>query len=73
MKQLKPFLHEIWPLAVDEGAEGQAVPPGRGQVGDGDSSVALSLLLTPGQQLPGTHVSLCRTEDRVLTLTVTQL
>lgn len=51
--------HELGPLAVDESAEGQAVPPGGREVGDVHPSVALSLLLTPGQQPAGTHLRLC--------------
>lgn len=42
-----------------ESAECQAVPPGRREVGDVDSSVALSLLLTPGQQPVRTHLGPC--------------
>jgi len=53
-------LHEFRPLAVDEGAEGQAIPPGRREVGNFHSSVPLSLLLTPGQQPARTHLWLCR-------------
>lgn len=52
-------LHELGPLVVDEGAEGQAVPPGGREVGDVHPSVALSLLLTPGQQPAGTHLRVC--------------
>ncbi|TNN74003.1 hypothetical protein EYF80_015824 [Liparis tanakae] len=47
---------ELGSLVVDEGAEGQAVPPGGREVGDVHPSVALSLLLTPGQQPAGTHL-----------------
>lgn len=53
------FLHELGPLAVDESAEGQAVPPGRCEVGDVHSSVPVGLLLTPGQQAAGPHLRLC--------------
>lgn len=54
------LLHDLRPLAVHESAEGQAVLPGRCEVGDIDPSVALSLLLTPGQQPARTHLRLCR-------------
>ena len=56
------FSHELRPLAVYESAEGQAVPPGRGEVGHVHASVALSLLLTPGQQPAGSHLRLCVTQ-----------
>lgn len=45
---------------MHESTEGQAVPPGRCKVGDLDTSVALCLLLTPGQQTARTHIRLCR-------------
>lgn len=44
---------------MDESTERQAVPPGRCEVGDVDSSVPASLLLTPGEQAAGMHLRLC--------------
>lgn len=43
-----PDSHQLRPEAVDDGTQGQATPPGRGQVGDVDVLVALGLLLAPG-------------------------
>ena len=43
------YSHEFWPEVVDEGTEGQAVPPGRRHVGDLDPLVSLGDLLAPGQ------------------------
>lgn len=43
-----PDSHQVRPEAVDDGTQGQATPPGRGQVGDIDMLVALGLLLAPG-------------------------
>ena len=63
------FSHELRPLAVYESAEGQAVPPGRGEVGHVHASVALSLLLTPGQQPAGSHLRLCVTVKSVRSCT----
>lgn len=53
------LLHELRPLVVYERAEGQAAPPGGREVGDADSSVALGLLLAPGEQPAGSHLRLC--------------
>lgn len=38
---------------MDEGAQGQAAPPGHGQVRDADVPVSLRLPLAPAQQLTG--------------------
>lgn len=43
-----PDSHQLRPEVVDNGTQGQATPPGCGQVRDVDMLVALSLLLTPG-------------------------
>lgn len=43
-----PDSHQVRPEAVDDGTQGQATAPGRGQVGDADMLVALGLLLAPG-------------------------
>lgn len=43
-----PDLHQLRPEAVDDGTQGQATPPGCGQVSDVDMLVALGLLLAPG-------------------------
>lgn len=48
--------HEVWALVVDEGAQGEAGPPGCSEVSNIYSSVALRLLLTPQQQAAGTHL-----------------
>lgn len=56
------FVHELGPLAVDEGAQRQAVPPRRREVGDVDASVAPSLFLAPGEQPVGTNLRLCGVE-----------
>lgn len=40
--------HQLGPESVDDGTQGQATPPGCGQVGDVDVLVALGLLLAPG-------------------------
>lgn len=56
------FVHEVGPLAVYEGAQRQAVPPRRREVGDVEASVALSLFLAPGEQAAGTNLRLCGTE-----------
>lgn len=58
------FVHEVGPLAVYEGAQGQTVPPWGCEVGDVDASVALSLFLTPGQQPAGADLGLCKREIR---------
>ena len=42
-----PDSHQLRPEAVDDGTQGQAAPPGGGQVGDVDVLVALGLLLAP--------------------------
>lgn len=57
-------VHEVGPLAVYEGAQGQAVPPRGCEVGDVDASVALSLFLTPGQQPARVDLRLCKREIR---------
>ncbi len=48
--------HEVLPLAVNEGAQSKAAPPGGRKVGHIHSPVALGLLLTPQQQPAGTHL-----------------
>lgn len=65
--QLWRSLHQLRPLLVQEGAEGQAIPPGGREVGDGDTSVALRLLLTPAQQPSRMNVRLCRGTINTLT------
>lgn len=50
------YSHEIGSVFVDEGAESQSVPEGRGHVGDGDIPVALTLDPAPLlQSLHGRH------------------
>lgn len=44
------FLHLFRMEAVDNGAEGQAIPPGGAEVGDLHSFVTLGDFLTPFQQ-----------------------
>lgn len=50
------FLHKIRSLVVYKSTEGQAILPGRCEVSDVDSPVALSLSLTPGQQPARTYL-----------------
>lgn len=42
--------HLVWVESVQDGTEGQAVAPGRGEVGDADTTVAGGDLLAPLQQ-----------------------
>lgn len=54
--QFQLYLHEFGSVFVDEGAESQSVPEGRGHVGDGDIPVALTLDAAPLlQSLYGRH------------------
>lgn len=50
------YSHEVGPVAVQDGTEGEAVAEGGGHVGDADIAVALALLLAPQLQvLDGRH------------------
>lgn len=44
------FIHQIGSEMVQQSAEGQPVPPGRGEVGDLHPTVVLRDLAAPGQQ-----------------------
>lgn len=49
-------LHLLWVEVVQDGAEGQAVPPRRAEVGDLDPAVLVGDVLAPLQQrLAGVH------------------
>lgn len=50
---------------MDESTEGQAIPPGRGEVGDIDSLVPMSLPLTPVQQAARMDLRLYREKQSV--------
>lgn len=58
-------LHELRLLPMDESTEGQAIPPGRGEVGDIDSLVPMSLPLTPVQQAAWMDLRLYREKQSV--------
>lgn len=45
------YSHEVGPVPVEDGAEGEAVAEGGGHVGDADIAVALALLLAPQLQV----------------------
>lgn len=45
--------HEVRPVSVDEGTQGQAALPGHGEIRDSDIPVSLRLPLAPAQQLTG--------------------
>lgn len=45
--------HEIGPVLVNEGAQGQAALPGHGEVSDVDIPVSLRLPLAPVEQFTG--------------------
>lgn len=47
---LEYFLHYVRSEVVQQSAEGQAVPPGCGEVGDLHSTIVLGDLAAPGQQ-----------------------
>lgn len=47
------YSHEVRPVSVNEGAQGQAALPGHGEVRDSDILVSLRLPLAPAQQLTG--------------------
>ncbi len=44
------FIHYVGPEVVQQGAEGQSIPPGGGEVGDLHPTVVLGDLAAPGQQ-----------------------
>lgn len=58
-------LHELRLLPMDESTEGQAIPPGRCEVGDIDSLVPMSLPLTPVQQAARMDLRLYREKQSV--------
>lgn len=61
-------LHELRLLPMDESTEGQAIPPGRREVGDIDSLVPMSLPLTPVQQAARMDLRLYREKQSVSTM-----
>lgn len=45
------YSHEVWPEVMNDGAEGEPVPPGGRHIGHLDPSVSLGDLLAPLQQV----------------------
>ena len=43
-------LNQVWPVLVDQGVKGQAIPPAGGEIADVDVGVASRLHLAPEQE-----------------------